>query len=510
MRTAFTALLLLLTGPAFAPAWSQAPRARDAFDLSLAVSVLSAALAFIAPRALDPVSVQQLALWGLSAPGSLDGALATELRDGAIVLLQDGKLVFTRPMPPGDNPDAWGALVAEVLQAAARASPMFRAAGLRGALTSVFDEMFNHLDPYSRYVAPGAADLDIARRSGEAGAGIQVNRDRQGFVVTGINADGPGAEAGIRVGDHIIAVDGQSTAGEDLDTVLEWISGLEGSDLSITVRTRGGPARTLDLERAIIPPETVFPKRMNDILMVRISRFSDDTGQRLAHELERNLAGPRGKPIRGVILDLRGNRGGRLREAIAAIDILLNRGLIAQTAGRDPEAAHTYLASAGDIAEGRPLVILVDGRSASAAEIMAAALADQGRGIVVGSSTLGKGLVQTIKRLPDGGELFVSWSRVIAPLGWPIQGLGVLPQVCTSMGPDAMIAQLQALDAGTQPMAAAIARHRGARAPLPAAEALALRNTCPASEGRDADLSAARFLITHRTAYRAALLSPPP
>ena len=150
--------------------------------------------------------------------------------------------------------------------------------------------------------------------------------------------------------------------------------------------------------------------------------------------------------------------------------------MVAITAGRDPQAAHEWHGSGTDLAGGRPVVVLVDGRSASAAEIMAAALSDGGRAVVVGSATLGKGLVQTIKVLPDGGELFVSWSRVLAPLGWPIQGLGVLPQVCTSLGPDNLASQLQALDRGTSLLPGdAIARHRarpraparggGARAP---------------------------------------------
>lgn len=141
---------------------------------------------------------------------------------------------------------------------------------------------------------------------------------------------------------------------------------------------------------------------------------------------------------------------------------------------------------------------------------MAAALEDQGRAVVVGSATLGKGLVQTIATLPDGGELFVSWSRVLAPAGWPIQGLGVLPQLCTSLGQDQTTAQLQSLDRGAQTMEPALTRHRAARAPLPAAEILALRNACPASEARDADLTAARFLITHPQAYAAARFVPPP
>ena len=160
--------------------------------------------------------------------------------------------------------------------------------------------------------------------------------------------------------------------------------------------------------------------------------------------------------------------------------------------------------------DGRPVIMLVDGRTASAAEIMAAALADNGRGVAVGSATLGKGLVQTIGTMPGGGELFVSWSRVLAPGGWPLQSLGVLPQICTSLGEDALTQQLHDLERGTQPMAAALARHNAARAPLPAAEAIALRSPCPAAEARDADLTAARFLLAHPAAYEAALLTPPP
>ena len=510
MRSAVAIILLLLvSGSAWSPALAQVSRARSGFDAALTASVVSAALAFIAPRALEAVTVQQLALWGLGGPASLDNRLSTELRDGAVVLLQDGRPVFSRPVPQADSAQAWGALVADILGAASQTSPAYRDAGGQGAITSFFDELFNHLDPYSRYVAPVAADVDRARRSGEAGAGIQVQRVGGAYVVTGVNADGPGADAGIRTGDRIVAVDSQPTAGEDLDTVLGWIGGLEGTDLTITVRSRVGPARTLDIERAVIPPETVFASRLNDVLLLRLSSFSADTDQRLGRELDRNLGGAPGRAIRGVVIDLRGNRGGLLRQAVAATNLMLDHGTVAVTAGRNPQAAHRWTADAGDVTGGRPVVLLVDGRSASAAEIMAAALADQGRAVVVGSATLGKGLVQTIATLPDGGELFVSWSRVLAPDGWPLQGLGVLPQVCTSLGQDTANAQLQALNRGVQPMAAALARHRAARAPLPANETLALRNACPASEARDADLASARFLISHPAAYAAALLTPP-
>jgi carboxyl-terminal processing protease len=154
------------------------------------------------------------------------------------------------------------------------------------------------------------------------------------------------------------------------------------------------------------------------------------------------------------------------------------------------------------------VVVMVDGRSASAAEVVAAALADRGRGVVIGSSTLGKGLVQTITPLPDGGELFVTWSRILAPRGWPIQGLGVLPQVCTSLGQAVLDAQLAALAQGRQPMAEALQLHRAARAPLPSTQILAIRRYCPAAEGRESDLETAQWLIRDPAAYAAALLAP--
>ncbi|MGI4955474.1 MAG: S41 family peptidase [Janthinobacterium lividum] len=504
LRTTLALLLVLLSGPG----WAQTA-GRGEFQAQLAASVVSAALTFIAPRALDPVTVRQLALWGLAGPAALDDSLSTELRDGTMVLLRNDRVLFQQAIAGDDDAAGWGALVSALLGAAVQNSADVRVAGMNGVLGAFFDEVFNHLDPYSRYVPPGAAGPDRARRSGEAGAGLQVTRQGGAFVVTDVNADGPAAEAGIKVTDRIIAVDEQPTAGEDLDTVLGWIAGMEGTDLTLTVRTRAGAVRTFEIERAVITPETVFARRTGDILLIRISGFSADTDQRLERELTRNLARVPGRGIRGVVLDLRSNRGGLLQQAVRATDLFLTGGIIATTAGRNPNAMHDWRATSTDLAGGRPLVVLVDGRSASAAEIMAAALADQGRAVVVGSATLGKGLVQTISTLPDGGELFVSWSRVLAPDGWPLQGLGVMPQVCTSLGQDQTMQQLSALERRTAPMAGPIARHHAARAPLPTAESLALRNPCPAAEPRESDMVAARFLISHPAAYATARLTPP-
>jgi carboxyl-terminal processing protease len=261
-----------------------------------------------------------------------------------------------------------------------------------------------------------------------------------------------------------------------------------------------------------IPPETVFSSQDGRITVIRMTAFTSNTAERLSQAIEAGLSAkspPDARQGAGIVVDLRGNRGGLLREAVTSVALFADHGVIASTQGRDPEATHDWRIEGGDLTHGLPVVLLVDGRTASAAEIMAAALADLGRGVVVGSATLGKGLVQTITRLPDGGELFVTWSRVLAPLGWPLQSLGVLPQVCTSRGEAETLHQLDDLAAGHQDMAAAIAASRAARPPLPVAQAIEIRASCPAAEGRDTDLLAARFLVDHPDAYSAALIAPP-
>ena len=309
-----------------------------------------------------------------------------------------------------------------------------RAAGTPGVIRSFFDELFNHLDPYSRYVAPEAADTERDRRSGEAGLGVALVRTRAGMLVRTVIPGSPADDAGLRPDDRIQAVDEHLVRAEDTATVEGWIRGPEGTTVRLSWRARGR-LHTEDIERAIVPPQSVTAERLGDVVLIRITGFSVNTSEQFAAALQAGFAGHR---VRGLVVDLRGNRGGLLREAVAVVDQVLTTGIVVTTAGRNPQSSRVWQSGTGqDAALNRPMVVLVDGRTASAAEIMAAALEDNGRAVVVGSSTLGKGLVQTISPLPDGGELFVTWSRVLAPGGWPIQGLGVIPQVCTSLGEDA-------------------------------------------------------------------------
>jgi carboxyl-terminal processing protease len=495
-------LCLILPGPARA----DPPPAH--FEVALAAEVFATALAFMGPRTLEPVATPQLAIWGLRGLSALDPALAAVVQGDALQLTLGERVLTARPLPAPDDLRGWANVSALLSQAAWAASAAVRRAGTTGIVQSYFDEMFNHLDPYSRYVPPGEASAERERRIGEASPGLLLGAREDSIFVQGLDPDGPAEAAGVQPGDRLLAVDGEAVAHRRLEDVARALIGPPGSTVTLTFAGRRDRRRTVSLVRALLPPQTVFAEARGGLLLLRITGFSSDTGQSLARALSLGLqdqvADPR-RP-RGVVFDLRGNRGGLLRQAVTVAQTVLSAGIVAVTAGRDPEAGHILRAEGQDLTGGLPVVVIVDGRTASAAEIVAAALADQRRAVVVGSATLGKGLVQTISRLPDGGELFITWSRVLAPQGWPLQGLGVLPQLCTSLGQASLERQQAALVQGRNLLAAALAQERTARAPVPLSQILAIRGACPAAEGRDEDVAAAHFLIDSPAAYQAALL----
>ncbi len=476
------------------------------FNFERLTAVYAEALGFIAPRILDPVPISQLTVWGLRGLTSLDPALQIEAANSHLRLLRRGQTVSDRPAPKEESAGPWARAAVELTAAGYQVSLPLRRAGTQGVIQCFFDEMFSHIDIYSRYVPPAEAGADRASRAGRAGLGLMVAARGALTEVSAVVRDSPAAIAGVRVGDLLVAIDGQRTLDQDIPTIDALLSGEEGSAVTLTMRSRDGRTHDVQMVRAMVPPETVLARRLDDVLVLKITSFSASTASHIALSVQDAMADP--KPVDGIVLDLRDNRGGLLRQAMTAADEFLPAGLMLITKGRDPDANNIWRSADGELAENVPLVILVDGHTASSAEILAAVLSDRGRAVVVGSSTVGKGLVQTIDPLPDGGELFVTWSRVIAPLGWPIQGLGVLPQVCTSLGDEALSRQLAALSTGFQPMMDAIRRHRAARVPVSASEELEIRAPCPAASARGADLDAARALVANPAAYAAALLPP--
>ncbi len=504
---AMLALLALLTVQA---ANAAVETKAGGFDAELVGSVLGSALAFMTPRILDPVSVPELASWGLGGITALDPSLTASVEPRQIRLTMQGSaaptLVWQATAPAGADPYEWGRAAALLCVAAWNVSPVVRSSGQQAVIQSMFDELFNHLDPYSRYVAPVPADAERDRRQGGGGIGAIVVAGRRGLLFDAVAPNGPAAVAGIVEGTRLLAIDGIPIDDDTPEAATVALAGDVGTDVRLRVRGPRGRARDLTLTRAFVPPDTVSGTSIGRLLVVKVSGFARDTAEEISGLLDEGLR--RYHPA-GLVIDLRGNRGGLLQQAVTAAALVLDNGVAVTTEGRYPQSNHVWSVQGGDLTHGLPLVVLVDGRTASAAEILAAALADHGRAVVAGSSTLGKGLVQTILQLPDGGELFVTWSRVLAPLGWPIQGLGVLPQLCTSQGADQVESQMRALDAGTSSLKGALTAGRDARAPLPVSRILEIRAACPAAIGTDEDLDAARSLLDDPIAYQTAIDSLP-
>ncbi|MCC7426760.1 MAG: PDZ domain-containing protein [Alphaproteobacteria bacterium] len=499
-------LLVVVAPGAISPARAFADDTVAYLRSAEGATVVERALTLLAERYLDPVRVPDLAIAGLQGLRTFDRALSIDPRQNRIRLLAEDRVVATENQPTERDIAGWGAAATRILAAAAEARPALQTVTGERLMRGYFEALFDRLDPYSRYVPPMDAREEREIRRGQGGVGLRVERSRGGHVIVEVIPESPAAIAGISEGERLVAVNGRPVGRLSEEAVYDLLRGPEDSRVGLTIRRASGPARSITLHRALVAPNTVEFGRLDRLAVFRISAFNRLTHQRLSRLLVETMSDRR-EPVRGVILDLRGNRGGLLRQAVSVADLFLTDGPIMSTRGRHPDASRDFEAADTDLTEGLPLVVLIDGRSASAAEIVAGALQDRRRAVLIGSVTLGKGLVQSVSRLPDDGDLIVTWARVIMPAGYPLQDLGVLPAICTSLGREILESQLRALDQGRLPMASALSGWRAARPGLSGPAAAQLRSACPPAEGREDDIEAARWILERPNAYAAALVA---
>jgi len=301
-------------------------------------------------------------------------------------------------------------------------------------LESAIRGMVADLDAHSQYLdAAEYQDVRISASGGYSGVGLEVSgEDGRILVVAPIDGT-PAHRAGIRSGDTIVAIDDFSVHQHGLQETISKMRGRSGTRVSISV-LRGDVAELLvfNLRREHIVVSSVRYEMLEPALgYVRISQFSDNTPLELSSAIE-ELTGAyseQGKRIAGLILDLRNNPGGILDAAISVSDLFITRGVIVTAEGRTPEAQFERRAKAGDILDGLPMVVLVNGGSASASEIVAGALQDHRRALVVGTTTFGKGLVQTVMPLSRGRAIKLTTSRYFTPSGASIHGKGIEPDI---------------------------------------------------------------------------------
>ena len=299
-------------------------------------------------------------------------------------------------------------------------------------IEAAIDGMLTSLDPHSSYLsADDAAKMKVQTRGEFGGLGIEVTQ-QEGFVKVVSPIDGTPADvAGMEAGDFITHVDGQSLLGLTLDEAVGMMRGPVGSEIIITV-VREGEDEPFDVSiiRDTIKLTAVRARTEGDTVVLRITTFDDQTYPNLVDGLEKQVGEAGGmENINGIVLDLRNNPGGLLNQAIRVSDAFLEKGEIVSTRGRYSRDSERYNAKAGDLANGKPIVVLINGGSASASEIVAGALQDHRRAIVVGTRSFGKGSVQTVMPLRGEGAMRLTTSRYYTPSGRSIQALGVSPNI---------------------------------------------------------------------------------
>lgn len=380
---------------------------------------------------IDDVEIDDLAIAGVEGLSDIDPAITIERRGQNVQLAVRGETAGLYEAPSESDVNGWGRLTDALVRDLVAASPALAKAGSERIYESVFDAVAANLDQYSRYASRMEAEENRANRDGFGGMGIRIDVVPQGVAVVKVMHKTPAERSGIKDGDVIVAIDGVSTAGIDNRNAVKRLRGPVESAAVLTIAR--GESQQLDITvvRDFIVPETVTWERQDDILILRVDGFNHDTTRSLQMAVvEAQEAAD--KPYVGMILDLRGNPGGLLDQSVSVSDLFLDRGTIVTTRGRHPESHQAFDAQPHNVLRDLPMVVMVNGYSASASEIVAAALQDNERALVTGTITYGKGSVQTLLRLPNEGELTLTWARFHAPSGYPLSARGVLPDVCTS------------------------------------------------------------------------------
>lgn len=475
----------------------------DRFDREVATEMFSAGYEGIADYYVDAVSTDLIALGALAGMAKIDPALAYANHDGRLVLTLDGRPVAEFAAPANDDVVRWAMVTSAAIDAGRTVSKPVQDAAPERIYEVTFDSAVKKLDRFSRYLSADAARSAQASRNGYTGIGITII-EREGRVyVTSVFEHSPAAEAGIEPGDRIASIDGRSAEGLGIAEVADRLRGLIGSRVSVEF-DRAGTAIATRLERRPVIESTVHARRLRDVAYIQVSGFNRETASSLEQTLG-ELSKPEGRPLRGLILDLRQNRGGQLNQAIRVSDLFIDRGTILATRGRHPNSIQHFEAHDRD-ATNAPMVVLIDSGSASAAEIVAAALQDAGRALVIGARSYGKGTVQQIVPMPNDGELILTWARMHAPSGYGLSRFGVFPSICTAEGRPDVEAVVQGLRDGRLQAGEAVHRRRAADS-LDAAGQEALLSWCRADHppsADDTDTRIAQRLLDERDLFQQA------
>jgi carboxyl-terminal processing protease len=296
-------------------------------------------------------------------------------------------------------------------------------------IEAAINGMLQSLDPHSSYLNAESFDEMKVQTKGEfGGLGIEVTMENGLVKVVSPIDETPAAKAGIKAGDYISHIDEEPVMGLSLSEAVEKMRGLVNTKIKVTILREGQEKFDVNITRAIIKITSIKTRSEKDVGYLRITSFTQKTYRNLVKEFDKLNKKMNGN-MKGLVLDLRNNPGGLLTQAVSVSDAFLERGEIVSTRGRDNKGEQRFNATKGDITNGLPIVILINGGSASASEIVAGALQDHKRGILMGTKSFGKGSVQTIIPVSSKGAVRLTTARYFTPSGTSIQAKGIDPDI---------------------------------------------------------------------------------
>jgi carboxyl-terminal processing protease len=301
-------------------------------------------------------------------------------------------------------------------------------------IESAISGMLQSLDPHSSYLsAESYKDMQVKTKGTFGGLGIEITMEDGVVKVVSPIDETPAALAGMQSGDLIIGINGESIRGLSINDAVSQLRGPIGSNVTITVVRNKQEPFELVIKRDIIKIRSVRHNIINNVGYIRLTTFSETTTEGMENSIKK-IQEELGKKFQGLILDLRNNPGGLLSQSISVSDSFLDRGEIVSTKGRKNGDASRVFAKKGDVINGRPLVVLINSGSASASEIVAGALKDHSRAIIIGTRSFGKGSVQSIIPLPGNGAMRLTTARYYTPSGVSIQAKGIEPDILVEEG----------------------------------------------------------------------------
>ncbi|MBR7158453.1 MAG: hypothetical protein IKD08_02070 [Alphaproteobacteria bacterium] len=421
---AFSLPAIAATG-GLTPAWWTAP-----FDGSPeAKTTISMAEVFtpgyqaIQNKYITSIDLQPLVADSLKQLSAIDNLFQIRTDEEKITIFYSGQKHKSLRIKPSDSGENWAKATAAAISEARKLSPKIASVNIEILYALVYNSILSHLDKTSHYLPPHHAQKAKIEHHGFGKVGISVRPTLDGLEVTDVDIDYP---CPLLIGDIITYIDGKPVNTMEAKDIQKAFSGKPDSTISVNIRYKEAP---IILKRKFTPPPIPGMLKMlsSDVALITIPAFTSQTAYKVeaaVTELPANT--------KGLIFDLRGNQGGLLSEAVKLADLFIKSGMITEVKGRAMEATAYYQATPKEIWENKPIVILIDGKTVSAAEVFAAAMQQNHRATVIGATSYGKGTVQTAVPLPNKGELMLTWAEIYTSKGNSLDKNGVSPDICLS------------------------------------------------------------------------------